>query len=44
MWPQVVPIPGARRPESIADSAQAADLVLSADELARWSAAVGIEV
>lgn len=42
--PQVVPIPGARRPESIADSAQAADLVLSADELARCSAAVGIEV
>ena len=35
---QVIPIPGARRPESIVDSAQAADLVLSADELARCSA------
>ena len=35
---QVIPIPGARRPESIIDSAQAADLVLSADELARCSA------
>jgi len=35
---QVIPIPGARRPESIVDSAQAADLVLSEDELARCSA------
>jgi len=35
---QVIPIPGARRPESIIDSAQAADLVLSDDELARCSA------
>lgn len=32
--PVVVPIPGASRPESITDSAAAADLVLSADELA----------
>jgi aryl-alcohol dehydrogenase-like predicted oxidoreductase len=30
----VIPIPGARRPESIIDSAQASDLVLSAAELA----------
>ena len=35
---QVIPIPGARRPESIVDSAQAAHLVLSEDELARCSA------
>lgn len=42
--PRVVPIPGARRPASITDSAQAAHLALSADELARCSAAVGIEV
>lgn len=34
----VIPIPGARRPESITDSAKAADLVLSPDELARCSA------
>ena len=40
----VIPIPGARRAESITDSAKAADLELSADELARCSAAVGIEV
>ncbi|MBV2365807.1 aldo/keto reductase [Streptomonospora nanhaiensis] len=32
--PVVVPIPGASRPETIADSAQAADLELSAGELA----------
>lgn len=37
----VIPIPGARRPESIIDSAQAADLVLSKDELARCSATGG---
>lgn len=40
----VIPIPGASRPASITDSAQARDLVLSTDELARCSAAVGIEV
>jgi len=33
--PVVVPIPGARRPESASDSAAAADLVLSPEELAR---------
>ncbi len=32
--PAVLPIPGARRPASIRDSAAAADLVLDADELA----------
>ena len=32
--PVVIPIPGAKRPTSIADSAAAADLVLSADEIA----------
>lgn len=39
----VVPIPGARRAASIIDSARAADLALSAEELARCSAAVGLE-
>jgi aryl-alcohol dehydrogenase-like predicted oxidoreductase len=34
----VIPIPGASRPESIVDSAKAADLVLSADDLARLQA------
>jgi len=38
----VIPIPGASRPETIADSAQADTLDLSADELARLGAAVGI--
>ena len=33
--PVVVPIPGASRPETIRDSAQATDLQLSAEELAR---------
>lgn len=37
--PVVVPIPGASRPESITDSVQAAELVLSDDEIARLSAA-----
>lgn len=41
--PVVVPIPGARRAASIVDSARAADLALSDDELARCSAAVGLE-
>lgn len=38
----VLPIPGARRPASIADSAQAAELALTDSELARCSAAVGL--
>jgi len=37
----VIPIPGARRPESIIDSAKAPDLVLSPEELARCSASGG---
>ncbi|MFD3839693.1 aldo/keto reductase [Streptomyces sp. NPDC058642] len=36
--PTVIPIPGASRPETIRDSAGAADLVLSARELARLDA------
>ncbi len=35
---RVIPIPGARRAESIVDSAAAADLVLSAEEVSRCSA------
>jgi aryl-alcohol dehydrogenase-like predicted oxidoreductase len=34
----VIPIPGASRPESIVDSAAAADLKLTADQLARLNA------
>ncbi|MBT3150266.1 aldo/keto reductase [Streptomyces sp. CHD11] len=37
--PVVVPIPGASRPESVRDSVQAADLVLSAGEIAELDAA-----
>ncbi|ACQ78433.1 aldo/keto reductase [Beutenbergia cavernae DSM 12333] len=37
--PVVIPIPGAKRPASIADSAAAADLELTPDELARLDAA-----
>ena len=37
--PVVVPIPGSSRPETILDSVQAADLELTADELAALSAA-----
>ena len=40
--PHVIPIPGARRPASIVDSAQAAHLELSADEIAALSRSVGI--
>lgn len=36
--PVVIPIPGAKRPQSIRDSAAAADLELSAEELARLDA------
>jgi aryl-alcohol dehydrogenase-like predicted oxidoreductase len=39
----VIPIPGARRPESITDSAQAADLKLTDTELRRCAEAVGLE-
>ena len=37
--PRVIPIPGASRPESIRDSARAADLVLTTEELAALNAA-----
>ncbi|QIG40253.1 aldo/keto reductase [Microbacterium sp. 4R-513] len=40
--PHVIPIPGARRAASITDSAQAADLELSPDEVTRLSESVGI--
>lgn len=40
--PQVIPIPGARRPASIIDSAKAADLELTADEVSELSRSVGI--
>ena len=36
--PVVIPIPGASRPESIIDSARAADLELTESELARLDA------
>jgi aryl-alcohol dehydrogenase-like predicted oxidoreductase len=36
--PRVIPIPGSSRPETITDSARAADLQLSDDELARLDA------
>lgn len=36
--PVVVPIPGANRLETIADSAQALELILSADEVATLDA------
>jgi aryl-alcohol dehydrogenase-like predicted oxidoreductase len=37
--PVVIPIPGASRPTSIEDSAAAADLTLTADQVAALSAA-----
>lgn len=40
--PHVLPIPGARRAASITDSAKAADLELTADEVTRLSESVGI--
>lgn len=36
--PAVIPIPGASRPETISDSAQAADLQLSSEQLAKLDA------
>ncbi|AZQ37508.1 aldo/keto reductase [Streptomyces cyaneochromogenes] len=38
--PAVIPIPGASRPESVRDSAGAADLVLGAQELARLNRSI----
>jgi aryl-alcohol dehydrogenase-like predicted oxidoreductase len=43
LGPHVIPIPGARRPASIIDSAQAAGLELSGDEVATLSRSVGID-
>jgi aryl-alcohol dehydrogenase-like predicted oxidoreductase len=40
--PAVIPIPGSSRPETIADSARAAELELRDDEVAAISAAVGV--
>lgn len=40
--PHVIPIPGARRAASIVDSARAADLDLTVDEVTRLSESVGI--
>jgi aryl-alcohol dehydrogenase-like predicted oxidoreductase len=40
--PAIVPIPGARRVETITDSIQAADLTLSEDEIAAISRAAGV--
>jgi len=40
--PQVIPIPGASRPESILDSVTAADLTLSAEELGLLTDAVTV--
>ena len=34
-WPVVIPIPGAKRPQSVQDSAAAADLHLSDEHLTR---------
>ncbi len=42
LGPTVIPIPGSSRPETIADSARAAELELSDDELAAISAAAGV--
>lgn len=39
--PVVVPIPGSTRPETISDSAQAVDLVLTPDDVAALDAAAG---
>lgn len=36
--PVVIPIPGAKRPSSITDSAAAAEIELTGDELARLDA------
>ena len=42
LGPTVIPIPGSSRPETIGDSARAAELELSADEVAAISASVGL--
>lgn len=40
--PVVIPIPGASRPESITDSAQAAELVLTSEEIAELDESTGL--
>jgi aryl-alcohol dehydrogenase-like predicted oxidoreductase len=40
--PTIIPIPGASRPETITDSLKAAELHLSADEIAAISSAAGV--
>ena len=40
--PVVIPIPGASRPESITDSAQAAELELTSEEIAELDASTGL--
>jgi len=42
LGPTVIPIPGSSRPETIGDSARAAELALSEDELRAISASVGL--
>ena len=42
LGPTVIPIPGSSRPETIADSARAVELGLSADEVADISASAGV--
>jgi aryl-alcohol dehydrogenase-like predicted oxidoreductase len=42
LGPTVIPIPGSSRPETIGDSARAAELELSADEVNAISASVGL--
>ncbi len=42
LGPTVIPIPGSSRPETIGDSARAAELELSADEVRAISASVGL--
>jgi aryl-alcohol dehydrogenase-like predicted oxidoreductase len=42
LGPGVIPIPGSSRPETIADSARAVELELTADELRAISAAAGV--
>ncbi|MET0686092.1 MAG: aldo/keto reductase [Solirubrobacteraceae bacterium] len=42
LGPTVIPIPGSSRPETITDSAHAAELALSADEIRAIAASVGL--
>ena len=42
LGPTVIPIPGSSRPETISDSARAAELQLSDDEVGAISGSVGL--